>query len=335
MTSRWTAADIPDQTGRTIIVTGANSGLGEAAASALAAHGAHVILACRDTDKGAAAATRMNGDVTVRQLDVADLGSVRRFADQTGHVDVLINNAGVMATPEQRTADGFELQLGTNYLGHFALTGLLLPKISERVVMVSSLAHIIGRIDHDDPNWRTRTYRRWPAYAQSKLADLMFSYELHRRLHASGSAVRSIAAHPGMARTELHTHTDRVQSALIAALTSVGQNSAKGALPSLYAATSPNATSGQYYGPGGPGEIRGYPRPAFSTRTARNAAAAAELWDLSETLTGVHFLSPVPPGAEIAAVGGAPTKAETAAWLTAGAIVGAAALTLATKRARR
>ncbi|MEA9983830.1 oxidoreductase [Subtercola sp. RTI3] len=335
MTSRWTTSNIPDQTGKTIIVTGANSGLGEATANALAAHGARVILACRDTDKGAAAAKKMNGDVTVRELDVADLDSVRSFADQTGQVDVLINNAGVMATPEQRTADGFELQLGTNYLGHFALTGLLLPHITERVVMVSSLAHIIGRIDYDDPNWRTRSYRRWPAYGQSKLADLMFSYELHRRLQASGSTLRSIAVHPGLARTALHTHTDSVQSGLIAALTSVGQNSARGALPSLFAATAPDAASGHYYGPSGPGEIRGYPRPAFSTPASRNVQAAAALWDLSETLTDVHFLTPIPAGTESVPVGGAATGREKASWLTAGAVLGAAVLTVALRRSRR
>ncbi|RFA23387.1 oxidoreductase [Subtercola boreus] len=303
MTAQWTASDIPDQTGKTIIITGANSGLGEAAATALAGHGAHVVLACRTVAKGDAAAARMPGDVTVRQLDVADLESVRRFAAETERVDVLINNAGVMATPQQRTADGFELQFGTNFLGHFALTGLLLPLITERVVSLSSLAHLMGRIDLDDPNYLRRTYRRWPAYGQSKLADLVFAYELQRRLSASGSAVRSFAAHPGLARTELHTHTDPVQSALIAALTRVGQASTEGALPVLYAATSPEAVGGQYYGPGGPGEVRGYPRIASSTPLSRDLKVASGLWELAESLTGVPFLSPAPVGSATVRVG--------------------------------
>src|SRR4051794_7547962 len=194
---RSTAENIPDQTGRSAVVTGANSGLGEATARELAAHGATVVLACRNTEKGEAAARRMAGAVSVRRLDLADLASVRAFADSTGEIDVLVNNAGVMAVPKGRTADGFELQIGTNFLGHFALTGLLLPKLRDRVVTLSSPAHRIGRIRLDDLNWERRRYRRWAAYAQSKLADLMFAYELDRRLRAAGSTVRSIAAHPG------------------------------------------------------------------------------------------------------------------------------------------
>ncbi|PPF78616.1 short-chain dehydrogenase [Subtercola sp. Z020] len=328
MTSRFTAADIPDQTGTTFVITGANSGLGAAAATALAGQGAHVVLACRSLERGAEAAKRMPGEVTVRQLDVADLASVRRFAEQTETVDVLINNAGVMATPEGRTADGFETQLGTNFLGHFALTGLLLPQITGRVVSLSSLAHIMGRIDVADPNYLRRPYRRWGAYGQSKLADLMFAYELHRRLKASGSAVRSLAAHPGLARTELHTHTDSVQSALIAALTGLGQNAQMGALPVLYAATAPDAAGGDYFGPGGPGEVRGYPRPALSTPAARNLSTAADLWAMAEELTGVSFLSPAPVGSAAVPVGGAPSPRSlaTAAAVTAGAALTTAAV---------
>ena len=182
--AKWTAADAPDQTGRSFVVTGANSGLGEQTARALAARGGTVVLACRNVEKGAAAAARMGGDVSVRQLDLADLASVRAFAEQTGQFDVLVNNAGVMAIPLRRTADGFEMQLGTNFLGHFALTVLLLPSITDRVVTVSSNAHRWGRVHIDDLNWERRRYRRWLAYGQSKLADLMFAYELDRRCRA-------------------------------------------------------------------------------------------------------------------------------------------------------
>ncbi|MCU1513032.1 MAG: family NAD(P)-dependent oxidoreductase, partial [Microbacteriaceae bacterium] len=277
--SRWTTTDIPDQTGKTIVVTGANSGLGEQTARALAARGAHVILACRDIRKGEMAAKSMNGHITVAELDLADLASVRRFAEGIEHVDVLVNNAGIMAVPEGRTSDGFESQFGTNFLGHFALTGLLLPRITERVVTLSSLAHRMGTIRLDDPNWKRRTYQRWPAYGQSKLADLMFAYELHRRLAALGSPVRSIAAHPGFSKTELHTHTDAVQGAMIAAVTQLtGQSSAMGALPSLFAATAPDAAAGGYYGPGGPGEVRGYPRPSASSHRSRDPLLAVGLW---------------------------------------------------------
>ncbi|RFA08166.1 short-chain dehydrogenase [Subtercola boreus] len=334
MTPPWTAADIPDQSGKTFVITGANSGLGRAAAAAVAGAGGRVILACRNTAKGDAAAREMTGDVIVRRLDVADLASVREFAAETEQVDVLINNAGVMATPEGRTADGFETQFGTNFLGHFALTGLLLPKITGRVVSLSSLAHLMGRIDLADPNWLQRRYSRWPAYGQSKLADLMFAYELHRRLKASGSEVRSLAAHPGLARTELHTHTDSVQSALIAAFTGVGQSAAMGALPVLYAATAPDAASGAYFGPGGPGEVRGFPRPAFSTPAARNLQMAADLWAMAEELTGVSFLSPAPVGSAAVPVAGAPSSRSLAVGgaVGAGALLATAALVAARRR---
>ncbi|MDY0914355.1 oxidoreductase [Rathayibacter festucae] len=290
MTS-WSAADIPDQTGRTFVVTGANSGLGEATARALAEHGARVVLACRTVEKGEAAAERMGGDVVVRRLDLADLASVREFAEATGPIDVLVNNAGIMAVPEGRTADGFELQFGTNFLGPFALTGLLLPRIADRVVSLSSLAHRFGTLDFDDLNWERRRYSPWPAYGQSKLADLVFSFELHRRLRRAGSSVGSMAAHPGMSVTELHTHTGDGQGAVMGALMrTVGQSGDDGALPTLLAATSPDARSGAYYGPGGLGEVRGAPRQVNPNRPARDRDRARRLWDRAVELTGVSPL---------------------------------------------
>jgi NAD(P)-dependent dehydrogenase (short-subunit alcohol dehydrogenase family) len=289
--TRWTAADIPRQDGRTFIVTGANSGLGASTARELARAGATVILACRNVAKGEAAAATMTGHVEVRQLDLADLASVRAFAELTDHADVLVNNAGVMAVPERRTADGFEMQIGTNYLGHFALTGLLLPKLTDRVVTLSSQAHRMGRIDLDDLNWERRTYRRWGAYAQAKLADLLFGLELQRRLSATGSPVRSVAAHPGYAATELQSHTESFQDRLMMLGNRVfAQRADLGALPSLYAATVPDIPGGSYVGPGGPGEMRGYPRLVGSAKAARDADVAGRLWTLSEKLTGVSFL---------------------------------------------
>lgn len=285
--AKWIVADVPDQSGRTIIVTGANSGLGAATARALAGRGANVVLACRNLDKGAAAAATMPGQVSVRRLDLADLASVREFAADTGPVDVLVNNAGVMAVPLRRTADGFESQLGTNFLGHFALTVQLLPFIADRVVTVSSNAHRWGRIDVDDLNWQRRRYRRWPAYGQSKLADLMFAYELQRRLHAAGSTVRSVAAHPGYAATELQSaagsRADRIMSLgnrLIA------QSPERGALPILYAATMPDVRGGEYWGPDGLLELAGQPTRVGSSRSSRDGRTAVRLWGRAEELTG-------------------------------------------------
>jgi NAD(P)-dependent dehydrogenase (short-subunit alcohol dehydrogenase family) len=288
--SKWTVADIPDQSGRTVIVTGANSGLGAATAGALAAHGATVVLACRNTAKGDAAAATMTGDVSVRALDLADLSSVRAFAKGTEAFDVLINNAGVMAVPHQRTADGFEMQIGTNFLGHFALTGLLLPSIAERVVTLSSGAHKMGKIDLDDLNYEKRTYRRWPAYAQSKLADLMFAYELQRRLAKQGSKVRSVAAHPGYAATELQGHTESLMDRVMALGNRVvAQSAAMGALPTLYAATMPDVSGGDYYGPDGIGELRGHPHRTGPSKASKDTGVAAKLWDRATELTGVTF----------------------------------------------
>ena len=287
---RWSTADIPDQTGRTVVVTGANSGLGAATADALAAAGASVVLACRDTTKGERAAAAMTGDVTVRALDLADLSSVRTFAEATGPLDVLINNAGIMAVPQGRTTDGFELQFGTNFLGHFALTGLLLDRVADRVVTLSSGAHRIGKIDLSDLNWEHRHYRRWLAYGQSKLADLVFAYELARRLEAAGSSVRSVAAHPGYAATELQSHTDTFQDAVMGLANKVvAQSAADGALPTLYAATMPDVRNGEFYGPDGIGEVRGVPRRVDSSRASKDTRAAAKLWAAAVELTGVSF----------------------------------------------
>ena len=331
--TRWTTDDIPDQIGKTIIVTGANSGLGEVTARHLAAHGAHVILACRSVSKGEAAAKRMTGAVTVRELDVASLDSIRRFAAETQKVDVLINNAGVMATPKRRTVDGFELQFGTNFLGTYALTGLLLPKITERVVTLSSVAHRAGRIHFNDLNFEDQTYERWAAYGQSKLADLIFAFELQRRLTATGSSVRSLAAHPGFSRTELHTHTDAFQGAMISLGTRLaGQSAAMGALPTLFAATAVDALGGQYYGPGGPAELRGYPAVAASSSAARNPDTAAALWYRASQLTGVEFLSPPPAGRADIAVGVTPPVGQGSARALSGFLLASAVIHLAAPR---
>jgi NAD(P)-dependent dehydrogenase (short-subunit alcohol dehydrogenase family) len=288
---QWTAADIPDQSGRAVVVTGANSGLGAVTARQLAAHGASVVLACRNTSKGAAAAATMTGDVTVRALDLADLASVRAFAADTGEIDVLINNAGVMAVPQRRTVDGFETQFATNHLGHFALTGLLLQRITERVVVLSSGVHRIGRIHLEDPNFERRRYERWAAYGQSKLANLMFAYELQRRLSAAGSSVKAVAAHPGYAATEFQSHTESVMDRLMKLSNSVvAQSAERGALPTLYAATNSTVQGGEFIGPDGFQELRGHPRRAGSSKRSQDQAVAAGLWTLSEELTGVSYL---------------------------------------------
>ncbi|MFE1594389.1 oxidoreductase [Nocardia sp. NPDC058705] len=285
--SKWSTADLPDQTGRTIIVTGANSGLGAATARALSEAGARVILACRDTAKAERVAAGMPGRTEVRQLDLANLNSVRSFTDEIERVDVLINNAGVMALPLRRTADGFEMQFGTNHLGHFALTNLLLDRVTDRVVTVSSVAHRIGKINLADPNWEQRGYDRWLAYGQSKLANLMFAYELQRRLAGEGSAVISVAAHPGYAATELMSHTESVQDAIMwLGNRAFAQNAAQGALPTLFAATA-DVVPGAFYGPDGFLGLRGNPGLAGSAPTARDREVAAELWELSEKLCGL------------------------------------------------
>jgi len=286
----WTAGDIADQQGRTYIVTGANSGLGAEAAKALVNAGAHVILACRNVDKGRAVAAQLGERAEVRRLDLADLASVREFADSVETVDVLVNNAGVMAVPLSRTADGFEMQIGTNHLGHFALTGLLLGKVRDRVVTMSSNVHKMGSIDLDDLNWERRRYRRWFAYGQSKLANLLFTYELQRRLAASGSTVKSLASHPGYSSTNLQSHTESISSRVMAlADPFITQSAAMGALPMLYAASVPDAVGGSYLGPSAMFEMRGYPKVVSSNRKSHDESVARRLWSLSEQLTDVNY----------------------------------------------
>lgn len=286
----WTAGDIVDQHGRKFIVTGANSGLGAEAAKALTNAGAHVILACRNVEKGRAVAAQLGARAEVRRLDLADLASVREFADAVDKVDVLVNNAGVMAVPLSRTADGFEMQIGTNHLGHFALTGLLLDKVTDRVVTMASNMHKIGSIDLDDLNWERRRYRRWLAYGQSKLANLLFTYELQRRLAASGSKVKALASHPGYAATNLQSHTESISSRVMAlADPFIAQSAEMGALPVLYAATVPDAAGGSYLGPSSMFESRGYPEVVSSNRKSYDESVARQLWSLSEQLTGINY----------------------------------------------
>jgi NAD(P)-dependent dehydrogenase (short-subunit alcohol dehydrogenase family) len=312
----WNASDIPSQSGKTAIVTGANSGIGLIAARELARNGASVIVACRDTSKGDAAVEQMRKDLgaagadasfTVGKLDLASLDSVREFSSgiHTSHpdgFDLLINNAGVMATPKSSTADGFELQFGTNHLGHFALTGLLfdlLDKVPDsRVVTLSSNAHKPGKIDFEDLQHEKR-YHRWKAYSQSKLANLMFSNELSRRIVFSGLDMKAIAAHPGYSKTNLSTAGNAVDGGGFVSTISkpflkigenlIGQSAEYGALPTLYAATVPDLLNGSYIGPDGMGEMRGHPVIVTGTKASQNLESAERLWKVSEELTGVTF----------------------------------------------
>ncbi len=287
----FTSADIPGMTGRTAIVTGASSGIGRATARALAAAGARVVLAVRDAGKGQAAAAAMHGAPEVRELDLASLDSVRAFAaGWDGRIDLLINNAGVMVPPLTRTADGFELQFGTNHLGHFALTNLLLDQVTGRVVTVSSSAHQFGRIDFSDLNWERKPYRSWRAYGQSKLANLLFTAELQRRLSAAGSPVLATAAHPGYAATNLQSHSQRRLLGFAMGLGNrlIAQPADGGALPVLYAAVA-GIPGGSFAGPGGLLGLRGAPKLVGRSRTARDPGAARRLWQVSEELTGVSF----------------------------------------------
>ncbi len=295
----WRESDVPEQAGRTALVTGANSGIGFETARVLAERGAAVVLACRDPGKASAAAARIaaaapRASLSVVRLDLASLASIRAAAEElrAGHdrLDLVINNAGLMMPPYGRTEDGFELQFGTNHLGHFALTGLLLDRMmavpGSRVVTLSSNGHRMGRIDFGNLQWE-HGYRRPAAYGRSKLANLLFTYELQRRLAASGAATAALAAHPGTSRTELTRHLPAWMRA--GALVVPNQSSAMGALPTLRAATDPGARGGEYYGPAGFGEFTGPARRVESSARSRDGEAARRLWDESERLTGVTY----------------------------------------------
>jgi NAD(P)-dependent dehydrogenase (short-subunit alcohol dehydrogenase family) len=301
MSSKWTAADIPDQTGRVAVVTGANSGLGQATARELARSGASVVMACRSTVKGEQAARTIREQVPearleVRRLDLADLDSVRAFAQDTdGQLDLLINNAGVMAPPRRLTKDGFESQFGTNHLGHFALTGRLLPRLRSakepRVVTLSSGAHRMGKIRFDNLNG-DRHYQNWLWYGQSKLANLMFCFELQRRATAADSTLRSLAAHPGYAATNLQFAGPAAwyEKGIMAVTNKlVAQSADMGALPTLYAATVPGIPGGSFVGPDGFMEQRGHPHIVTAAGRAYDEEAWRRLWEVSERLTGVKF----------------------------------------------
>ena len=303
MSTKWTAADVPDQTGRVAVVTGANAGLGLETAAVLAERGARVVVAVRDLGKGEAAVGEIrrrtsNADVALQQLDLSSLASVRTAADELRaaypRIDLLINNAGVMYPPKQTTADGFELQFGTNHLGHFALTGLVLDHLLQvegsRVVTVASIAHNIqAGIHFDDLQWE-RSYNRVAAYGQSKLANLMFTYELQRRLAAKQAPTIAVAAHPGISNTELMRHIPGSGLPGFSALAGLVTNSpAVGALATLRAATDPAVHGGQYYGPSGFRELVGHPVLVQSNRQSHDTDVQQRLWSVSEELTGVKF----------------------------------------------
>ena len=280
--SRWALRDMPDQSGRTVIVTGANSGLGQVTATALAEAGATVVLAVRDVAKGRAAADQMRGSREVRELDIAELSSVHRFAQEwTGPIDALVNNAGIMEVPLARTSDGYESQLVTNYLGPFELTRLLLPNITDRVVMVSSQLHRFGEINLADLNWVDRKYDASAAYNDSKLAGVLFSLELQRRLEAGGSPVRSILAHPGIASTNLARHAP--SGKVTHALRFLFNDPATGALAILYAATM-DVPGNSYVGPRGPGRMKGHPTLGKPSAAGRDTQTAHQLWTATESL---------------------------------------------------
>ena len=304
MSERWTAADIPDQSGRVAVVTGANSGLGEVVTRELARAGAEVVMACRNVAKGEEVAADIlsgnpRGSVEVVALDLGDLASVRTFAAafkaRHDHLDLLVNNAGIMGPPRRLTIDGFESQIGTNHLGHFALTGLLMPSLraagEPRVVTVSSMAHRTGAINFDDLHG-ARRYNHWVAYGQSKLANLMFANELDRRARSSRASVVSLAAHPGWAATHLQSAGpqlahERVFMAVVNKL--YAQSPEMGALPILYAATAPSVSGGTFVGPDGVMQGRGHPRVVEGSKRSQDAQVASRLWEVSERLTGVPF----------------------------------------------
>jgi NAD(P)-dependent dehydrogenase (short-subunit alcohol dehydrogenase family) len=299
---KWSASDIPDQTGRTALVTGASSGIGLEAARALAAAGGRVLLGCRNPDKASAAVESIrsstpDADLTVVALDLANLASVREAAiavqNAAPTLELLINNAGVMAIPLQRTTDGFEMQFGTNHLGHFALTGLLVDRLNDtpgaRVVNVSSTGHKMGRIAFDDLD-AAEGYHRWLRYGQSKVANLLFTYELQRRLAADDATTIALACHPGGASTELSRDAGTLMKLFQPAADLFMQSAAMGALPTLRAATDPMAKGGDYYGPDGLSGMRGYPIKVHSSGYSHRQDVAAQLWNVSEQLTGVAYL---------------------------------------------
>lgn len=300
---KWTAADITDQTGKTFVVTGANSGLGLEATKALVLHGATVVAACRNLTKGqVCAALPGPGRVDLRRLDLGDLGSIADFAagvlNDYPDVDVLLNNAGVMALPQGTTVDGFERQFGTNHLGHFALTGQLLPALlaapAARIVTVSSSAHRMGTMNFDDLQ-SEKSYKRWAVYGQSKLANLLFTLELQHRLAGAGARAIAVAAHPGYANTNLQrAHALETGSGLEERITGLmnkvmGQSAAMGVLPELYAAVAPGVKGGDYYGPDGFMEARGHPTLVQPTSKGKDTVDAARLWAASVKLTGVTY----------------------------------------------
>jgi NAD(P)-dependent dehydrogenase (short-subunit alcohol dehydrogenase family) len=306
MAGRWTASDIPDQSGRVAVVTGANSGLGLVTARELAWAGAEVVMACRNTEKGDAAAGEIraavpSAAVRVQRLDLGDLTSVREFAQRFAadheRLDILVNNAGIMAPPRRLTADGFESQFGTNHLGHFALTGellsLLLASPEPRVVTLSSGAHRMGRIRFSNLQGE-RHYVSWLAYGQSKLANLMFAFELQRRAGDAGASLRSLAAHPGYSRTNLQFAAPPVYERAVMAVTNllVAQSAEMGALPTLYAATVPDLPGGSFVGPDGLFEGRGYPQIVTAAQRAYDQTIWRRLWEVSEELTGVRYEFP-------------------------------------------
>ncbi|MDT0390897.1 oxidoreductase [Streptomyces dubilierae] len=286
----WTAGQLPSQDGRTVIITGANSGIGLETTRAFARAGARVIMAVRDVERARATAAPLPDAAELRPLDLADLASVRAFAASVDHpCDILINNAGVANVPLSRTADGFETHFGTNHLGHFALTNLLLPRITDRVVTLASNAHKSASLDLADPNWERRSYRSSAAYGQSKLANLLFTLELHNRLAAAGSTVRALAAHPGAATTGLNRHLGPAMKA-VAALAGrfVMHSGTDGAQPTLFAAVR-DLPGASYVGPDGRGGQRGRPTLVSRSTAAQDADLAARLWELSEHLTATSF----------------------------------------------
>lgn len=287
----WQPAEIPSQSGRTFVVTGANGGLGAITTRVLAEKGARVVMACRDVAKAQIIADQIDGDVQIARLDLASFESVREFAAQQGEFDVLVNNAGLMNLPFRRTADGFEMQFGVNHLGHFALTGLLLDKLGDRVVTLSSIAHRqTPKLWIDDLNYERRRYQRNLAYAQSKLANLMFARELQRRLSAVGSAKRSYAVHPGVSGTDLFTKTETVLDRIAKqGARLVGHPPARAAHSTLFAATMPDADPDIYWGPTGLMQTRGPVQPSPSSRLSRKRDLWRRLWEESEKMTGVTY----------------------------------------------